>query len=100
MSAFRSCCGPSSHSTKQVWFLFIWHPPILLAGCGLPNGPAGLLGAAEGISYLTIVGIAVWSVVQRLNPNSKGSGIPVVLEIGSFFAIGAGIAVLASQVIH
>ena len=28
-------------------------------GAGLPAGPAGLLGAAEGVSYLSLLAIAV-----------------------------------------
>ena len=31
------------------------------AGCGLPPGPNGLLGAAEGISYLVVAGLILWS---------------------------------------
>ena len=37
--------------------IFIWSALTKLkTGGGLPAGPAGLLGAAEGLSYLTIVG--------------------------------------------
>jgi hypothetical protein len=35
-------------------------------GCGLPAGPLGLLGAAEGISYLGIVGIAAFSIYTKI----------------------------------
>lgn len=31
-------------------------------GAGLPEGPYGLLGAAEGIGYLVVLGIVGWSV--------------------------------------
>lgn len=43
------------------------------AGCGLPPGPSGLLGAAEGVSYLSVVGIAAWGLASKL---SSGKGLP------------------------
>lgn len=42
-------------------------------GCGLPPGPYGLLGAAEGVSYLGVVGLLVWSVSTKLK---TGKGLP------------------------
>ena len=36
------------------------------AGCGLPPGPNGLWGAAEGVSYLVVGGFVVWSLGRRL----------------------------------
>jgi hypothetical protein len=36
-------------------------------GCGLPAGPFGLVGAAEGISYLTVFGIAAYSILPQRN---------------------------------
>ncbi|KAJ1403801.1 hypothetical protein B484DRAFT_457465 [Ochromonadaceae sp. CCMP2298] len=41
--------------------------------CGLPPGPFGLLGAAEGISYLVVVGIFAWSAVNKVK---TGAGLP------------------------
>ena len=35
-------------------------------GCGLPAGPFGLVGAIEGISYLSIVGVAAYAIVIKL----------------------------------
>ena len=35
-------------------------------GCGLPPGPSGLLGAAEGMSYLVVTAIASWSVYSKV----------------------------------
>lgn len=35
------------------------------AGCGLPPGPSGLIGAAEGFSYVTLLGIAGWGIGMR-----------------------------------
>ena len=48
------------------------------AGCGLPPGPSGLLGAAEGISYLSVIGIAVWGLVSKV---SSGKGLPAGLSM-------------------
>lgn len=42
-------------------------------GCGLPPGPSGLLGAAEGLSYLFVGGMVLWSLSQKL---STGRGEP------------------------
>lgn len=42
--------------------------------CGLPPGPFGLEGAAEGISYLGVVGILIWSLVTKVQ---TGRGLPV-----------------------
>ena len=35
-------------------------------GSGLPPGPGGLYGAAEGISYLVVVGIVGWSIATKV----------------------------------
>lgn len=42
-------------------------------GCGLPPGPGGSLGAAEGVSYLVVAGIVAWSVYTKVR---TGSGLP------------------------
>ena len=41
--------------------------PCSRAGCGLPPGPSGLLGAAEGVSYLVVTAIACWSVYSKVS---------------------------------
>ena len=41
--------------------------------CGLPAGPFGLIGAAEGISYLVVIGFVASSLVA-VSPGSSGSG--------------------------
>ncbi|XP_075482367.1 uncharacterized protein LOC142522713 [Primulina tabacum] len=51
-------------------------------GCGLPPGPAGSLGALEGVSYLVVVGIAAWSLYTK---SKTGSGLPN----GPFGLLGA-----------
>jgi hypothetical protein len=35
-------------------------------GCGLPAGPFGLVGAAEGVSYLGVVGVAAYSLYTKI----------------------------------
>jgi hypothetical protein len=35
-------------------------------GCGLPAGPFGLVGLVEGLSYLGVIGIVVYSVVTKV----------------------------------
>jgi len=42
------------------------------AGCGLPPGPSGALGAAEGVSYLVVAGAAAWGV----GASATGKGLP------------------------
>lgn len=42
-------------------------------GSGLPAGPYGLEGGLEGISYLAVVGIFIWSITTKVK---TGSGLP------------------------
>lgn len=35
-------------------------------GCGLPAGPLGLVGLAEGLSYLSVVGIGAFSLYRKV----------------------------------
>lgn len=72
-------------------------------GCGLPAGPFGLLGAAEGISYLGVTAIAAFSLYTKVR---TGSGLPAgpkgllgLAEGLSFLAITVGIGVLGFQLI-
>lgn len=46
---------------------------LLTTGCGLPPGPGGALGAAEGIAYLVIAGVVALSLKEKI---STGSGLP------------------------
>lgn len=70
-------------------------------GCGLPPGPWGLLGAAEGLSYLTVGALAIWSVASRLAtgyvPKGPG-GLLAAAEKLAFTSVVAGVAVLGLQV--
>jgi len=42
-------------------------------GCGLPAGPFGVEGAAEGLSYLAVVGLVGASLYSKVN---TGQGLP------------------------
>ena len=55
------------------------------AGCGLPPGPSGALGAAEGLSYVTLLGIAAWSLGMKAT-TSKGlpAGARATRSLGFF----------------
>ncbi|CAG9466153.1 unnamed protein product [Pedinophyceae sp. YPF-701] len=46
---------------------------LATTGSGLPPGPGGALGAAEGVSYLVVVGIVAWSLYVKV---STGKGLP------------------------
>ena len=39
---------------------------LFRTGCGLPAGPLGLVGAAEGVSYLGVVGLVGFSVYTKI----------------------------------
>eukprot|EP00798_Chlamydomonas_sp_ICE-L_P024662 gene24662-10288_t len=46
---------------------------LAVAAAGLPPGPGGALGAAEGIGYLVVLGIVAWSLKVKTD---TGSGLP------------------------
>lgn len=62
------CCGNRPHSNANYLLT-----GSLAAGCGLPPGPGGSLGAAEGMAYLTVGALALWSVNAQLR---TGQGLP------------------------
>lgn len=71
-------------------------------GCGLPAGPFGLLGAAEGVSYLGVVALVAYSIFTKFK---TGSGLPAgpggilgAAEGLSFLATVAGLVVLGFQI--
>mmetsp|Transcript_82837 Transcript_82837/g.237985 ORF Transcript_82837/g.237985 Transcript_82837/m.237985 type:complete len:209 (-) Transcript_82837:356-982(-) len=43
---------------------------LRMTGCGLPGGPFGLLGFAEGISYLAVVGLVVYNIMTCRRPDN------------------------------
>lgn len=55
--------------------LLVCYSSYLLAttGDGLPPGPGGLYGAAEGVSYLAVLGLVGWSAATKAK---TGSGLP------------------------
>lgn len=46
---------------------------LLATGCGLPPGPGGLIGAVEGVGYLAVAAVVVWSVATKVK---TGKGLP------------------------
>ena len=72
---------------------------VATTGGGLPAGPFGLLGAAEGVSYLVVVGFVGAALRSKL---STGAGLPSgpagllgAAEGLSFLSVVGGLAVLA-----
>ncbi|KAF8062687.1 Papln [Scenedesmus sp. PABB004] len=69
------------------------------SGCGLPPGPYGLVGAAEGLSYLAVLGFAGAGLSARAGSGGR-AGLPGALAVPETLAYGAlaaGLFVLASQ---
>jgi len=73
-------------------------------GAGLPAGPAGLVGLAEGLGYLSVVGIGGYSAYTKVK---SGSGLPAgpfgllgAAEGLSFLAVVVGIVVFALQALN
>eukprot|EP00878_Enallax_costatus_P044998 GHUV01053824.1.p1 GENE.GHUV01053824.1~~GHUV01053824.1.p1 ORF type:complete len:746 (+),score=261.83 GHUV01053824.1:864-3101(+) len=79
----------------------LWSEFVLKeTGCGLPPGPYGLLGAAEGLSYLAVLGFAGTGLAARGSTGAR-QGLPgplAVPEVLAYGALAAGLLVLASQV--
>jgi len=75
---------------------------LFRTGCGLPAGPAGLVGAAEGVSYLGVVVLVGFSLFTKIK-TGKGlppgpNGILGGAEGLAYLALLAGILVLVAQV--
>lgn len=75
---------------------------LFRTGCGLPAGPAGLVGAAEGVSYLGVVALVGFSLFTKVR---TGSGLPAgpagilgAAEGLAYLAVFAGFWVLVAQV--
>jgi len=89
--------------TKMGMIVLVSEYVLKTNGCGLPAGPFGLIGAAEGISYLGVTAIAAFSLYTKVR---TGSGLPAgpkgllgLAEGLSFLAITVGIGVLGFQLI-
>lgn len=75
---------------------------LFRTGCGLPAGPLGLVGAAEGVSYLGVAGLVGFSAYTKIRtgnglPSGPG-GVLGAAEGLSYLALVAGLVVLVSQV--
>ncbi|KAL7524779.1 hypothetical protein ACHAWF_001079 [Thalassiosira exigua] len=75
---------------------------LFRTGCGLPAGPLGLVGAAEGVSYLGAVGLVGFSLFAKVR---TGSGLPAgpggilgAAEGLAYLAAFAGVCVLVAQI--
>eukprot|EP00898_Chlorokybus_atmophyticus_P000598 jgi/Chlat1/1539/Chrsp122S01811 len=77
---------------------------LRITGEGLPPGPFGILGAAEGIGYLVVVGLVAWSIYTKAQ---TGTGLPPgpygllgAIEGLAYLALGAGIVVFGLQILE
>lgn len=73
---------------------------LATTGSGLPPGPYGLVGAAEGLSYLAVLCIVGWSAYTKVK---TGSGLPAgpsgllgAVEGLSYLSLLAGIIAAAA----
>lgn len=85
--ARTTCCAPDESKTAPLSPLEIatvassalLFPVVAISevalfrtGCGLPAGPSGLYGAAEGVGYLVVAGVVIASAVKKVR---TGSGL-------------------------
>ena len=57
--------------TLAAFVTFYSEFTLKTTGCGLPAGPFGLVGLVEGLSYLSVAGIAVYSIVTKVKTVRK-----------------------------
>mmetsp|Transcript_21831 Transcript_21831/g.31880 ORF Transcript_21831/g.31880 Transcript_21831/m.31880 type:complete len:203 (+) Transcript_21831:25-633(+) len=88
--------------TKMSLIMLVSEYVLKTTGCGLPAGPYGLIGAAEGLSYLGVTALATFSVYTKVK---TGEGLPAgpkgVLGLAeglAFLAVAVGVVVLALQI--
>jgi hypothetical protein len=101
--------GPQQQATLAASILGLVSQPIMwwslytlkTTGCGLPAGPFGLIGAAEGVSYLVVIGFVGAAILSKF---TTGKGFPAgpfgllgAAEGLSFLSAVAGLAVLGFQ---
>ena len=104
-----SASPPQQQATTAAAVLGLASQPIMwwslytlkTTGCGLPAGPFGLIGAAEGISYLVVIGFVASALISKV---TTGKGLPAgpggllgAAEGLSFLTALAGLAVLGFQ---
>lgn len=100
---------PQQQATLAAAILGLASQPVMwwslytlkTTGCGLPGGPFGLIGAAEGISYLVVIGFVAAALLSKV---TSGKGLPAgpggllgAAEGLSFLTAVAGLAVLGFQ---
>lgn len=78
-------------SQPVVWLSLYF---VATTGGGLPAGPFGLLGAVEGLAYLSVVGL----VIRRMFVRVKACDILETAENLSLLTLGASLLVLTSLV--
>ena len=78
-------------SQPVVWVSLYF---VATTGGGLPAGPFGLLGALEGLTYLSVVSL----VIRRILVRDRASGMLEKAENLSLLTLGASLLVLASLV--
>eukprot|EP00527_Entomoneis_sp_CCMP2396_P002599 CAMPEP_0198141670 /NCGR_PEP_ID=MMETSP1443-20131203/4632_1 /TAXON_ID=186043 /ORGANISM="Entomoneis sp., Strain CCMP2396" /LENGTH=188 /DNA_ID=CAMNT_0043804479 /DNA_START=48 /DNA_END=614 /DNA_ORIENTATION=- len=88
--------------TVSALIVFVSEYTLATTGCGLPAGPFGFFGLAEGLSYLGVVGLAGYATFTKIK---TGSGLPAgpagllgAAEGLSFLSILVGLVVLGLQV--
>ena len=101
---------PQQQATLAAAILGLVSQPVMwwslytlkTTGCGLPAGPFGLIGAAEGISYLVVIGFVAAALLSKV---TSGKGLPAgpggllgAAEGLSFLTAVAGLAVLGFQI--
>jgi len=84
----------------MYWSLYT----LKTTGCGLPAGPFGLFGAAEGISYLIVAGVVIASLGKKVTTGSGFEDEPGSLPLKGlaeglcFLTAVVGLAVLGLQI--
>ena len=101
--------APQQQATLAAAVLGLVSQPVMwwslytlkTTGCGLPAGPFGLIGAAEGISYLVVIGFVAAALLSKV---TSGKGLPAgpagllgAAEGLSFLTAFAGLVVLGFQ---
>ena len=102
---------PQQQATLAASILGLVSQPVMwwslytlkTTGCGLPAGPFGLIGAAEGISYLVVIGFVASALLSKV---ISGKGLPAgpfnllgAAEGLSFLTAFAGLVVLGFQLL-
>ena len=96
-SGIATAAASAGLVANPVMWISLWC--VSATGRGLPEGPFGLLGALEGVSYLVVVGFVGASLYKKA---STGAGLPAgpngllgAAEGLSFLSVVVGLGVLA-----